>query len=133
MITYNWTISALDCKVNEEGLQDVVTTVHWRYRGTDEDGITAEVYGAQAVGEPNPDAFTPYPDLVESQVTGWLENEMDMEAIQENIINQINLIKNPVQVTLPAPWTVSTITQVEEVEVETDNTIEDEEDLDSKE
>jgi hypothetical protein len=133
MITYNWTISALDCKVDLNGLQDVVTTVHWRYRGTDEDGVTAETYGAQAVGEPNPDAFTPYPDLVESQVTGWLESEIDMEAIQENISKQIDLIKNPVQVTLPAPWTVSTITPIEGVVVEVEDAPEDEEDLDFEE
>ena len=104
MITYNWTISALDCKVDDNGLQDVVTTVHWRYRGTDEDDITAEAYGAQAVGEPNPDAFTPYPNLSKEQVVGWLESEMDMEQLNQNIETQINLIKNPIQVTLPAPW-----------------------------
>jgi hypothetical protein len=104
MINYKWTFSAFDCKVGEEGLNNVVTTVHWRYRGTDEDGITAEVYGAQAVGEPNPDAFTPYPEISEEQVIGWMENEIDMEAMNENIANQIDLIKNPIQVTLPPPF-----------------------------
>lgn len=118
MITYNWTISALDCKVDENGLQDVVTTVHWRYRGTDEDGITAETYGAQAVGEPNPDAFTPYPNLVEEQVIGWLESEMDMEQLNQNIKTQIELIKNPVQVTLPAPWNTPVVGQPEEETIE---------------
>lgn len=104
MITYNWTFPGLECKVNQEGLQDVVTVVHWRYRGTDEDGTSFEMYGAQSVEEPNPDAFTPYPDLVESQVIGWMEQVLDMETMQENIANQISLIKNPTQVTLSAPW-----------------------------
>ena len=104
MITYNWTFSGLECKVNQEGLQDVVIMVHWRYKGTDEDGTSFEMYGAQAVGEPNPDAFTPFPDLVESQVIEWMEDVMDIEAMEENIANQINLIKNPIKVTLPAPW-----------------------------
>lgn len=118
MITYNWTFSGFDCKLNEEGLQDVVTTVHWRYRGTDEDGITSELYGAQGVGEPNPDAFTPFPDLVQSQVIGWMESMLDMEAMKENISNQISLIKNPIQVTLSAPWdTQSPILEMGEQEV----------------
>jgi hypothetical protein len=104
MINYKWTFSAFDCKVDEEGLNNVVTTVHWRYRGTDKDGITAEVYGAQAVGEPNPDAFTPYPEISEEQVIGWMESMIDMEAMNENIANQINLIKNPIQVTLTPPF-----------------------------
>lgn len=103
MITYKWTFSAFDCKV-DENLDKVVTTVHWRYNGTDEDGISAGTYGAQPVGEPNPDAFTPYPDLSEEQVIGWMESVMDIEEIQKNIAEQINLIKNPVQVTLPPPF-----------------------------
>lgn len=125
MINYTWTFSAFDCKVDENGLNKVVTTVHWRYRGTDEDGITAETYGAQSVGEPNPDAFTPYPNLSKEQVIGWMESQMDMETINENIASQITLIKNPVQVTLTAPW--DTIAEVVEPVVEEEPIVEEEE------
>jgi len=104
MITYKWIFSAFDCKVSEDGMQDVVTTVHWRYNGTNEDGISAEMYGAQSVGTPTPDAFIPYPELSEDQVIGWMESTMDVEAMQLNIANQIKAIINPVNVTLPAPW-----------------------------
>jgi len=107
MITYKWIFSAFDCKVSEEGMQDVVTTVHWRYNGTNEDGISAEVYGAQSVGTPTPDAFTPYPELSEEQVIGWMESAIDMEAMKANISGQINAIVNPVNVTLQAPWNIS--------------------------
>jgi len=62
------------------------------------------MYGTQAVGTPTPDAFTPYPDLSDEQVIGWMEAIMDIEAMQENISSQINLIVNPVQVTLPPPF-----------------------------
>ena len=104
MITYKWTFSAFDCKVSEEGMQDVVTTVHWRYNGTNEDGISSEVYGAQSVGTPTPDAFTPYPELSEEQVIGWMESTIDMEAMNARIDSQIEAIVNPVNVTLQAPW-----------------------------
>ena len=104
MITYKWIFSAFDCRVNEDGMQDVVTTVHWRYNGTTEDGISAEIYGAQAVGTPTPDAFTPYPELNEEQVIGWMEETMDVPAMQLNIAEQIELIINPVMVTLPPPF-----------------------------
>lgn len=99
MITYKWTFSAFDCRVDEK-LDKVVTTVHWRYSGTDEDGISYEIYGAQYVPTPNPEAFTPYPDLSEEQVIGWMEETMDVESMQKNIAEQIELIKNPVSVTL---------------------------------
>lgn len=109
-ITYVWTISALDCVVSLDGMSDVVQTVHWRYRGTNENGTTAEVYGAQAVGIPNPEAFIPYPDLDLGIVTSWLESVMDMESIQSNIISQINEIEHPTHVTLPLPSHTTTTT-----------------------
>ena len=104
MITYTWNFPAFDCRVDEDGMQDVVTTVHWIYIGTTEDGITSSVYGAQAVGTPTPDAFTPYPDLSEEQVIGWMEETMDVPAMQENIAVQIEMILNPITVTLPPPF-----------------------------
>jgi hypothetical protein len=104
MITYTWNFPAFDCRVDEGGLMDVVTTVHWIYIGTNEDGITASVYGSQAVGTPTPEAFIPYPDLTEDEVIGWMEETMDVEALQLNIAEQIELIINPVYVTLPPPF-----------------------------
>ncbi len=119
MITYKWIFSAFDCRVNEDGMQDVVTTVHWRYNGTNENGISAEIYGAQAVGTPTPDAFTPYPDLSEEQVIGWMEETLDVEAMDLNIAEQIELIINPVYVTLPPPFanTEETVVTVVDGEV----------------
>ena len=107
MINYKWNFPAFDCRVDEEGMQNVVTTVHWVYNGTDEDGVTAVIYGTQSVGEPNPDAFTPYPGLSEAQVVGWMESVMDVEEMQDNIASQIDLIANPVTITLPPPFNIN--------------------------
>jgi hypothetical protein len=104
MITYTWNFTAFDCKVQEEEMEKVVTTVHWRYKGIDENDVTAEIYGAQSVGEPTPDTFIPYPDLTEEQVIGWMEGVLDVEEMQDNIANQIDLIANPVTITLPPPF-----------------------------
>jgi hypothetical protein len=104
MNTYNWVIEALDCKVNEGNLQDVVYTVHWRYRATDENGITAETYGAQAVLPPSEEDFTPYNELTKEQVVGWLEASMDVSSMDLYLDNQIELIVNPVDVTPPLPF-----------------------------
>ena len=106
MITYKWIFSAFDCRVDEDGMQDVVTTVHWRYNGTTEEGVSSEIYGAQYVGTPNPDTFTPYPELSEEQVIGWMETTLDVQAMQTNIAEQIELTINPVTVTLPPPFVV---------------------------
>jgi hypothetical protein len=104
MNTYTWTISALDCKVSEDNLQDVVYTVHWRYKATNEDGISAETYGAQYILPPTEEDFTPYSELTKEQVIGWLEIYLNVPAITLDLDNQIELIINPVDVTPPLPF-----------------------------
>ena len=104
MNTYNWIIEALDCKVNEGNLQDVVYNVHWRYTATNKNGITTETYGAQAVLPPSGEDFTPYNELTKEQVVGWLEAIIDVPTMNLMLDNQLNLIINPVDVTLPLPF-----------------------------
>jgi len=104
MNTYNWTIAALNCKVNENEMQDVVYNVHWRYSATNADNISAEIYGAEAVSPPSEEAFTPYDELTKEQVVGWLEASMDVPAMSLMLDNQIELIVNPVDVTPPLPF-----------------------------
>ena len=107
MTTFNWTISATERAVSLDGLSDVIQTIHWRYRGTDENGVTAETYGATAVGAPNPQDFTPYDGITAADVEGWLENILDVPTMQANLEVQIALIINPTTITGPlysAPW-----------------------------
>tara|TARA_R110000796_G_scaffold51627_13_gene121840 strand:+ start:778 stop:1155 length:378 start_codon:yes stop_codon:yes gene_type:complete len=73
MITFNWTISAAERELELDGLADVIKIVHWRYRGTDENGVTAETYGATSIGNPNPQDFTPWDEVTATDVEGWLE------------------------------------------------------------
>jgi len=101
MITFNWTISAVERAINLDGLQDVIQTVHWRYRGTDENGVTAETYGAVAVGQPNPQDFTPFDEVTASDVEGWLEVLLDVPSMQENLQAQIALLITPTTITGP--------------------------------
>ena len=104
MITYKWNFAAFDCRVDEDGLTDVVTTVHWIYTGTNEDGINANIYGAQSVPSPSPETFTQYPDLSEEKVIGWMESCMDVEEMQLNLEKQIELQINPTNKTILPPF-----------------------------
>lgn len=111
MITFNWTISATERAVESNGLQGVIKVVHWRYRGTDENEIMTELYGATSVGDPNPEDFTPYDGITESDVIGWLESILgavteegqpsQLDNMKSNIENQISLLVNPVMITGP--------------------------------
>lgn len=121
MITYNWTISAVDCKPVYNDLRNVVYTIHWRLRGTDEDGFTDEVYGAITAPDPDPTTFEPFETLTNEIVSGWVETllsqvpEPDETAGDQHITtsqldiykgiiaDKINKIKNPEIVTLQLP------------------------------
>jgi len=101
MVTFNWTISAVERAVSLDGLSDVIQTIHWRYRGIDENGVTAETYGGVAVGEPNPQDFTPFDEVTASDVEGWLVNLLDVPSMQANLEAQIALLITPTTITGP--------------------------------
>ena len=104
--TYNWLISQLECYPEHEGHSDVVFTVHWRRQATD-GTHNADIYGSQSVTLDAEAPFTPYADLTEAMVIGWLEDAMGAEtlaaqeaALDQQIANQIN----PPVVTPALPW-----------------------------
>lgn len=103
MTKFDWIISAMECKVKEADLSDVVILVHWRYNATSEEYF-AETYGATSVGLPTGEDFTPYAELTKDQVTGWLEGILDVPAMQLQLETNIELQINPIDVTLPPPF-----------------------------
>jgi hypothetical protein len=103
MTNYNWTISAMECVKKENDLTDVVITIHWRYNA-EKDGFNAEIYGATSMPLPSGEDFTPYEKLTKDQVVGWLVSELDVDAMNENLNAQIELLINPINVTLQPPF-----------------------------
>jgi hypothetical protein len=103
----DWSIGALDCKVSEDNLSDVVFNVHWRCSATEVDGdktYSASVYSTCSVPGPGT-PFTPYADLTQDQVLGWIwANGVDKSATEAAVQQQIYLQKNPVTITPPLPW-----------------------------
>jgi hypothetical protein len=104
--TYNWTVSALDCYPEYEGHEDVVFVCHWTLSGTDGEH-TAGVYGSVGVSLDEGGTFTPYADLTEAQVIGWVQDALGTEqvdAYEANVAAQIEAQINPPVVTPPLPW-----------------------------
>jgi hypothetical protein len=54
--------------------------------------------------EYDPGNFIPYADLTKDDVVAWLEAGLDVEAMKENLDNQIELEINPVDETLRPDW-----------------------------
>ena len=96
--TINWVIEYMQCYPQAEGETDVVFNVGWRCNGVQVDGentYTGTVYSTQAVTYVAGSPYTPYQDLTESQVLGWIwaagvDQASAEAAVQQQIDNQIN-------------------------------------------
>lgn len=104
-IEYIWSFPSLDVTYDNEGLNNVVNTVHWRYGAKDGDHFT-EVYGS--VGLPAPgQPFVEFEDLTKEIVEGWVVEALGLEAIVEmkkNLANQIEILKQPKSGLVSPPW-----------------------------
>lgn len=111
-ITYNWTISSMDCVPQEDGHTDVVVNAHWNISATD-GTFNAGIYGTQSFSYDSSKSFIPYSNLTESEVVTWVQNAMGSDAVtalQENLDAQIANQVNPPIVTPPLPWAGSQTT-----------------------
>jgi len=110
MNTKQWVISQLECKIQEEDLQNVVYTIHYRRQATEVDGektYFAETYSTLSLPAPDPSDFTPYEDLTKAQVEGWLDELLPVSDIDASLDAQIELQKNPTTSTPPLPWSAN--------------------------
>ena len=104
--TYSWRITALDAKIHENDLDNVIYTVHYTFIGQDdsEEPVMASSIGTLGVQYNPEDPFIEYDDLTKEDVVGWLEAGLDVETMKQNIDSQIELKKNPVDETLRPNW-----------------------------
>lgn len=103
MTNYNWVINQMDTKPTEDGLTDVVVTVHWTRVAT-EGEIVVSSYGTMGCSTPSSTDFTAYPDLTQEQVESWLDAGLDVPTIDLGLDKQIEDIINPPIIVLPLPW-----------------------------
>lgn len=100
----NWTISQLDAYPEYEGEQDCVFCVHWQCNGTD-GTYNGSVYSSTGVTLDASAPFTPYADLTQDQVLGWVwASGVDKTATEAAVAQQIENQVNPPVVTPPLPW-----------------------------
>lgn len=105
-ITNTWAVVQMDCYPELDGDTDVVFTVHWTLNGTD-GTYNGSVYGSVGVTLDEGSAFTPYDQLTQAQVIGWVQDalgEDQVAAYEANVAQQIENQINPPVVTPPLPW-----------------------------
>ena len=112
--TYTWDFPQLDTAPAEDGLTDVVKTIHWRFTAvsdteTNEEGapLSVSAYGTASVGEADPAAFTDFDSLTKEQVKGWVlasleKTEDELSAMLSEQMQ--NLINPPIIGKVPSSW-----------------------------
>ena len=104
MITPLWKIETLWVKPVDGSLTDVVVTAAWRCSATDGQ-YSGSVYATVSFQAPAASDFTPFEDLTQEQVLGWVwTNGVDKAAAEAAVAQQIADQVNPPIITPPLPW-----------------------------
>ena len=112
--TYTWAFPQLDTAPAEDGLTNVVKTIHWRMTAvsdteTNADGVPLSVsaYGTVGAGEANPDSFIDFDSITrdwckEKVLASLGQTEAELQATLDTQID--NLVNPPVVPMLPVSW-----------------------------
>ena len=102
--TITWSVTAMDAYPQAEGQTDVVFTVHWTCAGV-QDTYQASVYSTCGVTYSSGTPYTPYAQLTQDQVLGWIwASGVDKAATEAAVQQQINNQIDPPVVTPKLPW-----------------------------
>ena len=105
-ITTTWIVEQMNCYPTYESETDVVFNVHWRVNATD-GTYNATSYGTVGVTYVAGSPYTPYDQLTQAQVIGWVQAALGAEqvaTIEANLTTNINNQVNPPIVTPALPW-----------------------------
>ena len=107
-INYTWDCKTVDVKTID-GNEDIVFNVHWIIKGEDDANNNSEgnpqtvlVYGTQKLDTSDLSSFTPFSDLTNEQISGWVQSAIGEDKVTEykaNISNQIAELVTPTQET----------------------------------
>jgi hypothetical protein len=89
MTTFNWIIEQLERNISD----GFVTHAHWRCNAVDGE-FESSVYGSLKLERG--DTFTPYENLTQDQVIGWVKNNLDVSGIESGAQTVIDAKKSPV-------------------------------------
>ena len=107
-MAFSFIISQLDSIPSIDGMDKVISVIHYRAQKTHQvdgtDAFTADQYGALSVEAPHEASFTPYDEVTKEMVEEWLTDSLDTEAIEANLAAQIENFLNPPIVAYPLPW-----------------------------
>ena len=89
-ISYTWDVSTVDTYPTKDSKSDVVHSVHWKLKATDDtnkdsngNNWSTSIYGTQAVDTSDLSDFKAFADLTVSDVQGWVESALGADEVTE--------------------------------------------------
>lgn len=108
-VTYTWKVEQIECRPEVGEYENVVSVVHWRLFGAD-GSVQDSVYGSEKVDLVESVVFTPFEELIEETVIGWVQTKLGTErittlkgALDTMIADRIA----PPVVSPPLPWSAA--------------------------
>jgi uncharacterized GH25 family protein len=101
MINYNWQVVQMN-RLTSDGF---VVTVHYNVSAT-EDEYSASTYGTVGFTEQPDTTYTPYEELTQAQVVGWVQDALNKDTVEASLAGQIEALKHPTQAT-GLPWSAA--------------------------
>lgn len=106
MTTFQWIITSTPAYAEIDGKSDVIFEVNWVCVAQEGErpSFQATSSGTVPVTYTAGSPFTPYANLTQEQVWGWIDPSIDRPEIEANLQAMIDEQKNPPVVTPPLPW-----------------------------
>jgi hypothetical protein len=124
MTNFYWQIVSMLSYTDIDGLSDVVFQVNWSCNAVEGSpdalgSLAASSVGSVPVTYVAGSPYTPYDQLTQEQVWGWVNPQIDRTEIEANFQAMIDEQKNPKVVTPPLPWPYGYLKSPYEIEART--------------
>lgn len=101
-----WGVTRLECAMDEGGEYGIVTAVMWTLTAKN-DAASVATEGSttlEPVGENC--AFTPFGQLTEAQVVGWVKSALgdEAEALERRVVSELEAKITPPIIPVDPPW-----------------------------
>lgn len=109
MTNFYWQIVSMPAYTKIDGLVDLVFQVNWLCNAVDGapdalGSFSASSTGSVPVTYTADSPYTPYDQLTQEQVWGWINPSIDRPEIEANLQAMIDAQKTPTVVAPPLPW-----------------------------
>ena len=107
--TQTWVVNMMSVNVQYDDQTDVVYSVTWSCFAQEQDNgetYTSNYNGSSNFTYQSGQPFTPYDQLTEAQVLGWISSQPDSNKADIEAWNQANIDRqiNPQRISPPLPW-----------------------------